>query len=168
MGLMPYKKKGRKRPYTRRKTTRRRSPSRARGNRRKPIQRGVTGRLGAIVMGVLPPAIAGIEATSRTIAVKKSRKLSGMGAVHYGIMRFVSDLSNGFIGIEPFTEKMSFSQEDGMTTQFGVTSGLPKGSLLSVAGTGLVMMGFDFFASKLAGGRPIKIIGTNYNATGGS
>jgi len=147
--------------------TRRRS-SGGKNSRRKPIQRGIVGRVGAVVLGVFPVAISAADAVQRTISVKKSRGLSMFGAVHYGLLRFVSDLSYGHIGIEPFKENMDFSKEDGTVTSFHVTSGLPKGSLLAVEGTGLLMMAEDWVASKFAGGRPVKIPMTNYNAIGGS
>lgn len=161
------KKRGRKRRAARRRSPRRRASPR-RGGGRKPIQRGIVGRLGALLIGVAPPVISGLDAAQRATYIKKARNLSMFGTIHYGFLRFITNLSNGIVGVEPFTKPMDFGQADGGSTSFGVTSGLPKGSLWSVMGTGVVMLGYDWIASKLAGGRPIKIIGTNYNATGGS
>ena len=146
----------------------RRRSSGGRGSRRKPIQRGITGKIGAFIMGVAPPVIAGLEAASQAKVGFDRKQLNGFGAVHYGFMRFINNMGNGIIGWEPFHEKMSFSGPDGRTSLISVDSGLPKGSLLGVMVTGAVAMFFDAFASKLAGGRPVKIPGTNYNATGGS
>lgn len=153
------------------KAWKKRGKSRGRGgggkSRRKPIQRGISGRVGAFILGVVPPAISGIEAAGAAMASKKAHTLSGVGAVEVGLYRWINNMSNGFLGTIPF-ETMSVPKEDGSVARFNMGAGLPKGSLWSVAGVGVLMMGYDWIASKLAGGRPVKIPFTNYNATGGS
>lgn len=137
------------------------------GRRRKPVQRGVSGRVGAFILGVIPPTISGIEAAGAAMASKKAHTLSGIGAVEVGLYRWINNMSNGFLGTIPF-DTMTVPKADGSTVSFRMGAGIPKGALWSVAGTGILMMGYDWVASKLAGGRPVKIPFTNYNATGGS
>ena len=144
-----------------------RSGGRRNNNRRKPIQRGVAGKVGAFILGVAPPAIAGLEAAGAAMAQKKSKNLSALGTVELGFYRFINNLSNGFIGVSALTD-MPIPTATGGSVRTGQNTGVPKGSLLTVAGTGLILMGFDWAASKLAGGRPVKIPMTNYNAIGGS
>lgn len=140
---------------------------RGRGGK-KPIQRGITGRIGAFVLGVMPPAIAGIDAVQSTMGAKKSWNLSGFGALQYGVIRWLNNMSNGFLGKPAFGEAMELAKEDGSVQKSVVNPGLPAGSLWAVAGTGILLMVYDAIAAKLAGGRPVKIPFTNYNATGGS
>lgn len=130
--------------------------------------RGITGRIGAVVLGVMPPVLAGIEATASTIATKKNFKLNGISTVQFGLMRWLNNLTMGFLGKPAFGDKeiMTFADEDGKSKKFAVGSGLPGGSLWLVAGTGLLLMLYDAVAARLAGGSPVKIPFTAINATG--
>ena len=113
--------------------------------------------------------IGGLEATQTAMRLHKNENLSGFGAAYFGFVRFLNNMGNGFVGVEPFHEPMDFARKDGQSwTWRDPGSGLPKGSLLAVASTGLTLMVFDWVASKFAGGRSVKIPMTNYNAIGGS
>jgi hypothetical protein len=138
--------------------------------RRKPIQRGIMGKVGAFILGAGPPAIAMLEAGQSTFKNYKEQNLSMIGGVFFGFTRFLNNITNGLVGVKAFGDPMNFAKKDGGVWRLanGPGSGLPKGSLLYVAASGLLMMAFDAAASKLAGGRPVKVIGTNFNAIGGS
>lgn len=138
------------------------------GNRRKPIVRGIVGRLGAFMIGVIPPAIATTEAASIAIARRKEQGLSVLGTIHLGLLRWVNNMTKGYANINAF-EEADIGKEAGGTWHVShVDAGVPGGSLLTTTGVGLLLMLIDAVASKLAGGRPVKVLGTNYNATGGS
>lgn len=157
MGLMARKKGKAKRKYTRKKKK----------GGRKPIQRGIVGKLGAFFIGVVPAGVSGAEAAGTAMSLKTSKKLTAMGTLEIGFYRFVNNMSYGYFGVSPYAD-MNIPIEGGGKFRTGQNVGVPKGAHLVVTGTGLGMMVFDYIASKLAGGRPVKIIGTNYNATGGS
>jgi len=77
-------------------------------------------------------------------------------------------MTTGFFGVEAFGEDISMTTKTGQTYKTKPGSGVPKGSFLISTGTGLGLMLIDAIAAKLAGGRPVKVMFTNYNATGGS
>ena len=137
------------------------------GRRRKPIQRGIGGRIGAFMVGAVPSGLSGVEVASAAMAKHKAWDLNALSAVTYGLYRFVNNLGNGFVGVIPF-DKAEMTNKAGQSSMQNVGSGLPKGSLLVTTGVGFFMMAEDWLASKLSGGRPVKVIGTNYNAIGGS
>jgi len=160
-----------KRAWANRGKTKSRSGGKGKGrkNRRKPIQRGVTGKVGAFVLGVAPVAVAGLEAVGQSMRVKKSKGVTVFGTIQYGFIRFLNNLGNGFIWMAPFHETMTLPLDNGRVMDYKPdVKLLPKGSLLGVAVTGLTLMAFDWVASKFAGGRPVKIPMTSYNAIGGS
>lgn len=136
--------------------------------RRKPIQRGIVGRIGAFMIGVVPPSIATIDASEAAYTQHKTQKASMISTIKVGFLRWVNNLGVGYFGIEPFPDYIDMTTVDGGTYRTKAGVGVPKGSFLTVTGVGLFQMGVDTLASKLAGGRPVKVIGTNYNATGGS
>jgi hypothetical protein len=151
-----------------RKKGRRRGGGLSKRNGRKPVQRGITGRIGAFVLGALPPGLAALESGSTTMGLAKSKNMSMMGSIHYGVLRFVNNLSHGYFGIKAFPGAVNVGKKGGGLVQTDIGAGMPAGSLLTVSGVGLFMMLEDRIAAFLAGGRPVKILGTNYNATGGS
>ena len=137
------------------------------GSRRKPIQRGIGGRIGAVVLGAVPTGLSGIEAASTAMSARKKWKLGGMDAVMLGAYRFINNLSKGFLNVEVFGSS-TFHREDGTDVTINPGAGIPGGAWITTSGVGLFMMFEDWLASKLAGGRPVKIPMTNYNAIGGS
>jgi len=162
------RRKGKKRSY------RRRSPKRKRGYRRRgsrkgrrPVQRGLIGRFGGFVMGAGPPIIATL-ATAEFVSGHYKHHGNIASTAKLGFMQWLNELGNGLVGAAPFDGAVKFVDKDGNTKSGALHPSLPKGSLLAVVATGLVMLGADALASKLAGGRPIKVPFTNYNATGGS
>jgi len=154
-------KRRRRRSPKKKRTYRRRT--KARGGKRK--SRGLSGKIGALILGVVPPVISGIEAADVAMNQKKARELTALGTLQVGFYRWLNNLSYGFLGTVPF-QKVSVSKVDGSRfTYSNLDSGLPKGSLWSVAGVGMLMMAYDWIAAKLAGGE-VKIPMTNYAATG--
>ena len=156
---MAKKKKGGKK----RRSNRRKSKS-----KKKPIQRGVLGKVGALMVSVFPTAIAGTDAISRAMRNYKAHDLNVVGAAHFGLIRFVNSMSYGIIGVTPFNEVMQFSQKDGGSSDIKVSPGVPKFSLGYTIASGLALMGVDRAAAWINSNRPVKIMGTNYNATGGA
>lgn len=149
------------------KKSKRRAPRRKK-NRRKPIQRGMLGKVGAFIAGVFPVIIAGTDSAAAAYGAYKKKTVSGISAVQFFLYRFINDMSNGYLGILAMGDEQKYIDPDGNVERIKNRSGIPKYSLLYNTGVGLLMMGIDAAASKLAGGRPVKIMGTNYNATGGS
>jgi len=137
-----------------------------RGYTKKRHVKGLSGRIGAVILGVLPPALAGLEATSATMAAKKQNKLNAIASVQFGVMRWLNNLSSGFFGKAAFSGNNGFAREDGSYVSLEAGYGLQPGSLWSVAGVGMLMMTYDWVASKLAGGSGTKIPMTNFYATG--
>lgn len=134
--------------------------------RRKPIQRGVLGRLGAFIAGVVPAGIVGVAAIEDA---QGHYKTAGniLSTAKIGLVSFVNGFTQGFFAKKAF-DKMSYVDKDGRRGVRSMPDIVPPGSLWLVTGSGLAMMLVDAVASKLAGGRPVKIWGTNYNAIGGS
>lgn len=156
---------GKKAWRNRSKTKSRRSSGGGR-SRRKPIQRGITGRVGAFIAGVAPVAIVGAASIEDAHA---HYKVAGniISTAKIGLLDFVNGFSQGFFGKKAF-EKTDFYDKDGRKGSRGMPDIVPAGSLWLVTGSGLAMMLVDAIASKLAGGRPVKVPLTNYNAIGGS
>lgn len=136
-----------------------------RSPRRRPIQRGVLGRLGAFVAGVVPAGIVGIAAVEDA---QGHYKQAGniISTAKIGLVSFVNGFTQGFFGKKAF-EKMGYVDKDGRHGERKMPNIVPPGSLWLVTGSGLAMMLIDALGSVLAGGRPVKIWGTNYNAIGG-
>jgi len=153
-------KRRRRRSPKKKRTYRRRT--KASGKKRKT--RGLSGKIGAVILGVIPSTLAGISAVSKTMSVSKQNDLDIMSSVQYGVMQFCNELSNGFLAVIPFKET-SVGKKDGSRMIVGMGANLPKGSLWSVAGVGMLMLAYDWIAAKLAGGET-KIPMTNFAATG--
>lgn len=137
------------------------------GSRRKPIQRGLVGRFGAFIVGGVPPVVATIDVIADA-AIHQKRGAGIMSLANKGMLRWVNNMTYGFTGVKAFGDPVTMVTADGSTYQTYPGAGIPKGAFIVTAGTGLSMMAFDWIASKLAGGRPVKIPFTNYNAIGGS
>lgn len=139
--------------------------------RRKPIQRGLLGRLGAFMAGVTPPAIVTVGAAEDAYAHHKAAERMGGGnilsTIKIGLYDWVNGFTEGLFGKKVF-EKATYALASGQKGERSMPSIVPPGSLWLPIGAGVSMMAVDRLASWLAGGRPVKIIGTNYNATGGS
>lgn len=136
-------------------------------SRRKPIQRGLVGRFGAFMIGGVPPIVATVD----VIADASHHHKMGaniMSVANKGLLRWVNNLTYGFFGVKAFGDYITMTKTDGSSYSTRPDAGVPKGAFLTTAVTGLGMMFFDTVASKLAGGRPVKIPFTNYNAIGGS
>lgn len=157
-----------KKAWRNRTTTSKSRSYRGKGrSRKKPIQRGIGGRIGAFVLGVVPVATSGLDAGAFAMAVHKRQGLNPLSTVTVGFYRFINNLSVGFFNVEAY-KKVAIYDKSGATIQMAPGAGIPGGAHWITSGVGLFMMLEDYIASKLAGGRPVKIIGTNYNAVGGS
>lgn len=158
---MARKKKGRRR---RRSPKKRRRSYRRRGTRRGPRKtKGFAARIGGFMLGVVPVIIGGVAAFEDAGAHYK--KVGGMGStIKIGLYDFVNTMTLGFLGSKAFKEA-SYISKDGSHGTRSMPDTVPKGSLWLVAGTGLLLIAYDFIASKLAGGE-MKIPFTNYTAVG--
>lgn len=146
------KKSKRRRPYYKKRTGKRHV-------------KGITGRIGAFILGVVPTLLAAFQAISLTNAARKTYKLDIFSTVQVGLMQWMDEMANGFLGATPF-KKAVVTNTDGRRVEIGMEAKLQKGSLWYVAGTGLLMMAYDWVAGKLTSGKGTKIPFTNYYATG--
>lgn len=133
---------------------------------KKRVQRGLLGKGGAVMIGVVPLAVATLEAASAAQNSAKAHDLSIFGTISLGLNRWVNDMSQGLIGLQAFDEPMQYGTNTGAIRKFNTGAGLPAFSLLKVVGTGLTMMATDFFASVFSGNRAVMIPQTRIAAIG--
>jgi len=150
------RKKGKKK---KRRYTKKKRPS------KKKHTMGLGGRIGAVIVGVGPPATSALEAVADA-NFHRQQKANFMSILNKGWQRFVNNMAQGYGLKVPFSESITMTREDGSTYTTRVGAGIPAGTHWAQTILGFVMIGTDRIASFINGNRGVNIPMTHYRAIG--
>lgn len=137
---------------------------RAKGKGKKRHQMGVGGKAGAMIAGLGPLTIAGLDAAQFAQSQIKSRELTPLSGIYLGFAHFLNDLSVGF-GFGDALPDVMVTNKRGVLHSVPANSGVPRGSLWNVVGTGGAMIGVDRLLAWVSGSGT-NIPGTRVRAIG--
>lgn len=118
--------------------------------------------MGIAIIGVIPFLMSLLSAIAAVARVGELKQAEIVDKIHWGLARFLNELSMGYIGREAIPKVR--------TPAGAITVGAetPKFAWWTTTAVGFSMLVSDRVASKITGGRARKLPFTNINVIGAS